>query len=253
MSRVIKADQVRENPFLVKDIILDTTLFDLADPSYLNIIEADQKLNSADDKGYASLEELEQSLLEKQNKLEKDMLQAEAILAEAKEKSREIYEKAYTEGFEEGRVTGENKALEEASALLRYLKELGQAIASSQEKIIASTEESIGKLALAAAAKIVKREIEMDESIIQTIVRESLKAIKGSNSIKVKINAKDVDRIRDYKDVLIRTVDNITDFEIIEDPRVKQGGCIVETDLGIVDARIESQLEELGRAFFGDT
>ena len=62
-----------------------------------------------------------------------------------------------------------------------------------------------------------------------------------------------MDRIRDHKDVLLRAADGILDFEIIEDPRVEQGGCIVETGFGVLDARIESQLQEIGRAFFGDT
>ncbi len=239
MSKIIKADQVRENPDLVEDIILDTILFSLPDSDY--------------DDSTATGEDFNESLSRNQAQLEEDVLQAEALLLEAEEKSKQIYEEAYTKGFSHGQSAGEAKVLEEAEALLNYFKDLGQAIALSQEKAIASAEESIGKLALEIARKIIRREIQMDESIIRGMVRESLKAIKGSNVIRLKVNAEDADRIRDYKESLLRTVDYVTDFEIIEDPRIEQGGCVVETDYGIVDARIDSQLQEIGRAFFGDT
>jgi len=81
--------------------------------------------------------------LERQTKAKEDMAQAEAMLSAAKEKSQEIYEKAYEKGFRNGQSEGEAKALEEVKALLAYLKDLGQAIALSQEKSIASAEESV--------------------------------------------------------------------------------------------------------------
>jgi len=95
---------------------------------------------------------------------------------------------------------------------LPILKTLGQAIALSQEKSIASAEESVGRLALAVASKIVKREIEIDETVVQNIVRESLEAVKGVKTIKLRVNARDMDRIRDHKDVLLRAADGISDF-----------------------------------------
>jgi flagellar assembly protein FliH len=181
------------------------------------------------------------------------MLLAEAMLSEAEEKGQKIYEEAYTKGFQHGQSDAEAKVLEETETLLDYLRDLGQAISLSQEKVIMSAEESIGKLALAVAGKLIRREIHADESVVEDIVRESLEAVKSGNSIKLKVNARDIDRIRDCKDILLQAADNIPDFEIVEDPRIEQGGCIIETDFGIVDARIDSQLQEIGRAFFGNT
>ena len=253
MSKIIKADQVRENPYLVKDLSLDTALLSLPDQDCHSFKARDLKHALPGKLGYSSMEELEESVLRQQAKLKEDMLQAEAMLSEAEKKSREIYEKAYAEGFQNGQSASEAKALEEAEALLDYLKDLGQAIALSQERIITSAEESIGKLALAIAGKILRREIQADESAVERIVYESLKAVKGGNSVKLKVNARDIDRIRDHKGLLLQALDNISNFEILEDPRVDQGGCIVETGFGTVDARIDSQLKEIGRAFFGDT
>ena len=119
----------------------------------------------------------------------------------------------------------------------------------SQEKSIASAEESVGRLALAVASKIVKREIEIDETVVQNIVRESLEAVKGVKTIKLRVNARDMDRIQDHR--CASQADGISGFEIIEDPG-REEGCIVETGFGVLDARIESQCRDR-EGFFGDT
>ncbi len=253
MSRIIKADQVEKNPHLVSNVILDTVLVSLPDPDCHRSTVTDRESTYLYEHGYSSIEEFERSISQRQAKIEEDMLLAEAMLSEAEEKGQKIYEEAYTKGFQHGQSDAEAKVLEETETLLDYLRDLGQAISLSQEKVIMSAEESIGKLALAVAGKLIRREIHADESVVEDIVRESLEAVKSGNSIKLKVNARDIDRIRDCKDILLQAADNIPDFEIVEDPRIEQGGCIIETDFGIVDARIDSQLQEIGRAFFGNT
>ena len=41
---------------------------------------------------------------------------------------------------------------------------------------------------------------------------------------------------------------NIEEINILEDPNIEKGGCVVETDFGEVDARISAQLEEVESA-----
>ncbi len=253
MSKIIKAEQVRENPHLVEDIILDAVLLTLSDPNNRSLELQDSGSTYFDEREDSPMEELDQSIARRQAKLEEDFLRAKTMLSEAEEKSREIYEEAYAKGLRHGQSAGEAKVVEEAKELMDYIESLGQAISVSQEEIITSAEESIGKLALAIAGKIVRREIQMDESVVQGIVRDSLDAIKGVNAIKLKVNVRDMDRIRDCKEVLLQAPGHLKDFKVVVDPRIEQGECVVETDFGIVDARIDSQLQEIGRAFFGDT
>jgi flagellar assembly protein FliH len=52
-------------------------------------------------------------------------------------------------------------------------------------------------------------------------------------------------RIREIKEELLRKIDGLGYLEVQEDPRVEEGGCIVETVFGNIDARIETQLANL--------
>ena len=252
MSKVIKAHQVRKNPYLIKKATLDAILSDLPDPDCKGTSSMDTGPVFLEKQGYSSFREFEESILKRQAKIEEDIAQAEITLLKAEEESKEIYKKAYETGFKNGQSQGKEKSVEELQDLLSYIKDLGQAIASAQEESIVSAKESIGKLALAVAGKIVKREIQINKDVVLGIVSESLEAIKGVKDIKVRVSAEDIDNVKEHKSILLQAADNIPDFELIEDPRIEQGGCIIETEFGILDARIDSQLQEVGRAFFGD-
>jgi flagellar assembly protein FliH len=45
-------------------------------------------------------------------------------------------------------------------------------------------------------------------------------------------------------------VDGVKNFSILEDPGVEAGGCIIETNLGYVDARISTKLAVMQDALF---
>ncbi len=43
----------------------------------------------------------------------------------------------------------------------------------------------------------------------------------------------------------LRLVENAKNITVMEDTAVERGGCIIETDFGLIDARISSQLHEI--------
>ncbi len=50
------------------------------------------------------------------------------------------------------------------------------------------------------------------------------------------------------KDDFYRMLDNIENVNVLEDPNIEKGGCIIETDFGDIDARISAQLDEIETA-----
>ena len=59
------------------------------------------------------------------------------------------------------------------------------------------------------------------------------------------VHPKDAGILRKYKAKLVSVLARARDVEIREDRRVKQGGVLIETESGVVDAQLETQLEEL--------
>ncbi|MFZ5947254.1 MAG: FliH/SctL family protein [Stygiobacter sp.] len=93
------------------------------------------------------------------------------------------------------------------------------------------------------AKKIIGHEIEK-ENIINENVRQAINKIVGANNVKLKLNPKDLEELTEASKNLIHS-SSFTKIKIEPDERIERGGCFIETEIGNVDARITTQLNEL--------
>jgi flagellar assembly protein FliH len=76
-------------------------------------------------------------------------------------------------------------------------------------------------------------------------VVQALRKVKGRGNIIIRVNMADVKLSTDHIKDFIKLVEGAKSIQVVEDSTVDQGGCIIETDFGEIDARISSQLAEL--------
>jgi flagellar assembly protein FliH len=113
-------------------------------------------------------------------------------------------------------------------------------------------ESEIIGLVLEIARKVIKMEVEINRAAALEIVKNTLRRVADSTSLRVRVHADDLETVRANREDLYSLVDTIRKVEIVEDRRVGPGGCILETDAGTIDARIETQMEEIRRLLGGD-
>ena len=241
MSRVIKAQEIRRNPALVGDEKLETFLATLARSASPTQGDAWRAEDAEADPAA-----LARSLIEQAERA------ARARLDEAEQERARVLKEAYDKGYEDGRAEATAKVIEHARDLLEYLGTLVQGVAQAMENAVRAAEDTVARLAIEVAEKILRHEVSIDGSVVLDMVRESVEKAKAAGPIKIRVSAWDLDRVKDFHDEIMRIADDVTSIEIIEDPRVEPGGCIVETDFGSVDARLGTQLREIRRAFFGN-
>jgi flagellar assembly protein FliH len=122
-------------------------------------------------------------------------------------------------------------------------------ILSSFEEKLNQYESSFDKIvkdiSTAIAEKIIKRELNKD-SIFQDTLHDTLPKIIGANKIVVKINPVELELLEKENriEVYEKKYGHIK-FE--HDEKIEKGGCLIETDIGNVDARISSQINEIAR------
>ncbi|MFC1478932.1 FliH/SctL family protein, partial [Candidatus Margulisiibacteriota bacterium] len=73
--------------------------------------------------------------------------------------------------------------------------------------------------------------------------------ITDRDQVIVKVNSIDLELVKRNRDRLASLIDGVKGFSIVEDTQVDAGGCIVETNLGYIDARIATKLETVEAAF----
>jgi flagellar biosynthesis/type III secretory pathway protein FliH len=165
----------------------------------------------------------------------------------------DIYQKGFNDGLEKGSVEGENAGFERASKKLEPLLDSLRAALSQLENIRTQTyrqiEKEVVELALAIARKVVCREIETDREIVLDVAREALARIEDPGKIKIKMNPVDLQFINETKYQLSDLIGHIDSVSLEAEDNIQSGGCIIESNLGEIDARIENQIKAVEESF----
>jgi flagellar biosynthesis/type III secretory pathway protein FliH len=70
--------------------------------------------------------------------------------------------------------------------------------------------------------------------------------VEDKKRVSIKVNPTDLNAVRGFEEEILSSMHGMKEWEIKEDNRITPGGCIIETDSGIVDAQLETQLAEIG-------
>lgn len=170
--------------------------------------------------------------------------QAEEIISQAQNEVNLLQEKYRQQGFEEGKAQGLQQAELEAKSYLEQAKLALESGQREKERIIQDTEKDIILLSLDIAKKIINKEIELGYDVIEHIAKEAIKKATHRERVIIRVNAQDLDSIEKER-MGLREKSASQDLIILADPTVEPGGCVLETDLGTVDARIDTQFKQI--------
>ncbi len=157
---------------------------------------------------------------------------------------------AYESGLREGEKAGLELAEKKVEAMMaRYAQSMAE-LARLRSVLYARAEKEVVKLALEVARKIVHREIRADREIIQTLVRVALGHVAVKSPVTIRLNPDDYEYLRSHVGGLARDGSEEREIVLQADASIERGGCLIQTEAGDVDARIEEEFREVERAFF---
>lgn len=159
---------------------------------------------------------------------------AEKYRMQVAQESETIKENAFKEGYEDG-------FKQWAEHLVKFEQQLESLHKEMQQAII--------PVALKAAKKIVGREMELSETTIVDIVASNLKTISQHKKIIIYVNKKELDVLEKHKQRLRELFENLESLSIRPRDDVAPGGCIIETEIGIINAQLEHRWRVLEKAF----
>jgi flagellar biosynthesis/type III secretory pathway protein FliH len=144
-------------------------------------------------------------------------------------------------GFEAGKQEG----MAQVSALLL-------AVRAQAERDLASAKDAAIVLARRMAERIVGRAVELSPELMGEIVAEALAASRARKStVVLKAHPDDLAAIESERPRWLARVAAGVDVRVVADPAVGRHGCVVETAVGRLDARLATQLDALERALRG--
>ena len=179
--------------------------------------------------------------------LKNRMLEAEKsarrIVSDAERRARRLVEDSQTEAKKAitvARNHGREDALEQFNSLLLEAAEV-------RKESLQAAEKELLALSIKIAEKIIGRELERDPETLLDIVEAALENARQKQNIVIRVNSNDLALVQDNLDRL-KASSRSHFVDVAVDPRVEQGGCLIESEVGTVDARLETQLKVLERA-----
>ena len=105
------------------------------------------------------------------------------------------------------------------------------------------------EISVEIAKKIIKKETQENSDVTLSIIKEAVEEInKTENKIILKVMPKDVEIIRDKVPEIFSDGTIEAQITVVPDNNIKEGGVIIETSNGIIDATIETQLGIIEKA-----
>ena len=168
---------------------------------------------------------------------------ADALMAEA-ERGREILLNDARADVARAIAEANSEGGEEGNAQAQHMRD---EIAGLQARMLKEVESEVVKTAVAVAHQILVAELQLREDAVVDVAVTALVAAKNARDINLRVHPRDAKALRGAKERLLSNMTRAKDIEIKEDRRVHQGGVLIETEAGVVDAQLETQLEEIAR------
>ncbi len=174
--------------------------------------------------------------------------EATRLVEEARRQAAQIRHDAERQGRQQAEAELAQRVQDHVERQLAcVLPSLQQAIdqlGAARTSHLKQCESRVVQLAAAIAARLIRRELQNVPDIPLELIREALQLATGAPHIKLRLAPEDHQLLRER----LADLNGFTDVghaEIVADPQVSRGGCIVQSEFGIIDQRFESQLARI--------
>ena len=171
------------------------------------------------------------------------------LSGDSKQSIMELKGRAYAQGFTEGEKAGIDSERKNLKSVLDTLSQVVRQLDEIRNEIYRYSEKEVVSLAMGIATKIVRHEITINKNVILNVLKQALKKIVDYDKIKIRVNPSDLQFLKTQNHQFSHLIDNMGSIVFEEDETILTGGCLIETNSGDIDARIDKQLEAVEEAF----
>jgi flagellar assembly protein FliH len=152
--------------------------------------------------------------------------------------------RAFQAGYELGREETRSQLESVGESLVKSLEELAEFRTRLRERY----ERELLELALGVARKVVQQELAERPQIWLGMIRAAVRRAVDRERIVVRVPAHLHAFLRDSLPELRAALEDVKELQLVEDPGLPAGGCIIESRFGDIDVGVETQLARTERA-----
>jgi flagellar assembly protein FliH len=185
---------------------------------------------------------IQQAQMQAQQMVQEAMAQATQAAEEARQQAgQQGYEEGLQAGLQEGRQAGQIELQQRIQALKFQFIDLMRL----RRQVLVDMEPQIVRLAWEVAKRVVGDELKTNRDVIVGVVRSSLYTLQERDEILIRVNPEEYESVKAHQSEFEAMIEGLRKFVIQPDGAIEHGSCSIETNLGNVDARIDTQFEAI--------
>ena len=134
---------------------------------------------------------------------------------------------------------------EDVARIRRLVQAMLSGFARQRRELLSDLQPYVVRIAVEIARRIVHRELSTDPGMVTRIAQSALEQIGAAGNVRVRAHPLDVQVLQRSIMEIVSAPDEAAAIEFVPDGSIERGGCVVDSDKGIVDARLHTQFEEM--------
>lgn len=152
---------------------------------------------------------------------------------------------AYEEGRNDALLELENQFSKDLFVKYGEFENLANSLELQFKEYEKAFEKIVVNFSISIAEKLIRKKMD-EESVIATVISEASQKVLGADKVLIKVNPTDYELLKDSGRELFRD-ESFTKVQFEPDSKVDKGGCVIESEIGNVDAKISTQLNEIAQ------
>ncbi len=158
--------------------------------------------------------------------------QADGIIDDAEKAYQQERERGYQDGLDVSKIEQAEQMLKVVSRTINYLSDV---------------EKSLADILLSGVKKIIG---EFDqEQLAVNLVRNALQHVRNEKQVTIRIPPSQYNMVKAKLNSILADYKGVGFIDLVADPRLSTGDCIMESEIGVVDASVDVQLIALQKRF----
>ncbi|WP_028550422.1 FliH/SctL family protein [Paenibacillus sp. UNC451MF] len=160
----------------------------------------------------------------------------------------QLKDEGFRQGYENGLKESEEHLRAQYNDMLQEASQILDQAYLLKQQIIQEAEPFLIQLSCGIAEKIIARQLTVEPEWIIELIQNILSRRREKGIITLCVAPAHFSYIQDAREELLLHIDSQAELQIIPDPSVHDHGCVVRSNFGSIDAKIDTQLKEIKNA-----
>lgn len=171
--------------------------------------------------------------------------EAEEILARAREQAEVLEREAHERGFAAGEAAGKAEGERRFQERIDMLDAMLRGLDSQRGEVLARHEADLLPLVKTMVDRLVHHEVSVNPLVIQACLKKAMEFVVENSMVHIHLHSADFNRLKKATLENPRLLEGKNRLQLVEDPAIDEGGCLLKTDFGEIGATLEECRDKL--------